>query len=330
MDARRLFVPVGHASMFQYCVHELHMSEETAFRRIRAARLARKFPAMFDALADGRLHLTAVVLLAPHLRPKNADELLAAVTHKTRREVERLLAERFPQPDVPTLVRAIGPSAVTPASAECVDAASEPPALAAPLLPCMEPVSAMTMEPLAPAPVVPCPESKLASRMEPLPSRARLAPLSPGRFAMQVTLDQETFDLLRYVQALLGHAVPSGEIAEVLKRSLRELAHKLERQKFAATTRPRPRRSAANGRYVPAEIRRAVWERDAGQCTFVGEHGRRCEERSRLEFDHVEPVARGGMSTVNGLRLRCRAHNQYAAECTFGAEFMRGKREQVR
>jgi hypothetical protein len=29
---------------------------------------------------------------------------------------------------------------------------------------------------------------------------------------------------------------------------------------------------------------------------------------------------------VTGIRLRCRAHNQYAAECAFGTEFMRRKR----
>jgi hypothetical protein len=70
-----------------------------------------------------------------------------------------------------------------------------------------------------------------------------------------------------------------------------------------------------------------VLERDGGQCTFVSEKGKRCESRSRLEFDHIEAFARGGQATVSGVRLRCRAHNQFAAECTFGSEFMREKRE---
>jgi hypothetical protein len=54
--------------------------------------------------------------------------------------------------------------------------------------------------------------------------------------------------------------------------------------------------------------------------------GRRCEARKRLEFDHVQAYARGGEATVAGLRLRCRAHNQYEAERTYGPEFMRHKR----
>jgi HNH endonuclease len=57
-------------------------------------------------------------------------------------------------------------------------------------------------------------------------------------------------------------------------------------------------------------------------------HGHRCEERKDLEFDHIEPYAKGGEATVGGIRLLCRAHNE--AERAFGAEFMRHKRETAR
>ena len=114
-------------------------------------------------------------------------------------------------------------------------------------------------------------------------------------------------------------------------RALDALIVRLEQRKFGATTRPRLRQGiSANPRHVPAEVRRAVWQRDRGRCTFVSPTGRRCPTRGRLEFDHVEPVARGGRATVKGIRLRCRAHNQYAAECAFGAGFMGRKREVAR
>ena len=142
-----------------------------------------------------------------------------------------------------------------------------------------------------------------------------------------MTVGQEGRDLLRHAQALLGHALPARDLGEVFVRALKALIRELEPRKFAATGRTRPRRSAASARYVPAEIRRTVWQRDGGQCTFVGGNGHRCEARERLEFDHIEPVARGGETSVDRLRLRCRAHNQYTAECTFGREFMREKRE---
>ena len=73
-----------------------------------------------------------------------------------------------------------------------------------------------------------------------------------------------------------------------------------------------------------------MWQRDGGPCTFESESGKRCEARTRLELDHVVPVARGGQTTAANMRLRCRPHNQYTAEQTFGVEFMSGKREEAR
>jgi 5-methylcytosine-specific restriction endonuclease McrA len=118
----------------------------------------------------------------------------------------------------------------------------------------------------------------------------------------------------------------------VLDRALKALILHLEKRRFAPGARSRPtrRRHTANERYVPADVRRAVWQRDQGQCTFVSENGRRCPARTRLEFDHVDPVACGGRSTADGVRLLCRAHNQHEAERAFGTEFMRNKREEAR
>ena len=69
VDARRLYLPAGYPSMHAYCAHETHLSEESASECIDAVRAARRFPAIFAALADGRLHLCGVVMLAPHLTP---------------------------------------------------------------------------------------------------------------------------------------------------------------------------------------------------------------------------------------------------------------------
>src|SRR5258705_11721791 len=88
--------------MYLYCLHELHMSEDTAYRRIGVARTARQFPPIFYALADGRLHMTALLLLAPPLTPQTAAGPLTAATHKTKAGITLLPAERFPQPDLPT------------------------------------------------------------------------------------------------------------------------------------------------------------------------------------------------------------------------------------
>jgi 5-methylcytosine-specific restriction endonuclease McrA len=93
------------------------------------------------------------------------------------------------------------------------------------------------------------------------------------------------------------------------------------------TPRRRGRAGPASARTIPAHVKRAVRKRDQVQCAFVGDDGRRCAARKFLEFDHWNPVARGGEATVENVRLLCRAHNLYEAERALGAEFMRGKRE---
>jgi 5-methylcytosine-specific restriction endonuclease McrA len=81
---------------------------------------------------------------------------------------------------------------------------------------------------------------------------------------------------------------------------------------------PRPSPSAAPvatpnpdlKRRCPAAVARAVFLRDGQQCSYVSPDGRRCSARRWLELDHIDPFALGGESTVENLRLRCRAHNQ--------------------
>jgi len=322
IDARRLYLPAGCSSMFDYCVRVWHMSEESAYKRIRAARAARSYPALLEALAEGRVHLSAIVALAAHLTPVNCDELLTAATHKTRAEVEHLLAARFPRPDVPTMVvpHPIGVASELRESGASAQATPSPSPQLSPgtVVPSSEPGLPLSMGPL------------LEQAPGALSPGARLKPLSPGRYALQVTVDQETYEFLQRAKDLLAHAGPSVETADVLRRALQLLVKQLEQRKFAETDSPRARRSHANGRYIPAEIKRAVWQRDGGRCTFVSEGGRRCVATARLEFDHIRPVARRGQTTTANLRLRCRAHNQFEASQTYGEGFMREKRDRDR
>ena len=314
VDARRLYLPAGYPSMHAYCVDELRLSEDAAYKRIQAAQAARQFPALFAALAEGSLHLSAVCLLAPHLTAENAGELIEASTRRRKSEIEEVLAHRFPPPELPALVRAL--TATPPGLQQHAPGhvGSETP----------EGVGT-TEHLLAPGQVE--------------GGRATSAQASPERYLLELTIAKSTREKLRYAQALLSHAVPTGDVAQVLDRALDALILLHEKRKFGAITHPRrhaithpPRRqrTTARKRTVPARVRRAVWERDQGQCTFVGATGHRCKAQRFLEFDHVDPVARGGKATVDGMRLRCRTHNQYEAERAFGAGFMLRKRHQAR
>lgn len=290
VDARGLYLPAACTSMHAYCMRVLHFAKDAAFKRICAARVARRFPQIFDMIADGRLHLSGLVVLSPHLTDENVDEVLAAAAHGSKAALEMLVARLAPKPDLPTAITPIGPLADAP-----------------------------SLPQLAPGPVAPPHEA-------PLP---RVKPLASERFAVQVTIGQATRDKLERAQALLRHRNPSGDLAGVLDRALDALLVVLEREKFGATSRPRARRARAEDadpRYIANEVRREVHARDGEQCAFVSEEGVRCTERGFLEFDHRTPVALGGKPTVDKMRLLCRAHNQYEAERLLGADFMRAKR----
>jgi len=230
---RRLYAAAGYPSMYRYCVAELHLSEDAAWKRLQVAGAARECPGILEVLADGRVHLSGLTLLAPHLTAKNVDELLVAATHKSKREIERLLAERFPKPDLQAEVRGI----LQPASSV---GASEAGSLQ------LQTVANTESEP-APGqvgdPVI------LGHVIPQRPEYARVAPLATQRYGVQFTLDQAGCDLLERVQDLLGHEVPRGDLAEVFVRALRAYAALLEKKKHAATDHPRaPRRRKPGSR----------------------------------------------------------------------------------
>jgi hypothetical protein len=347
IDARGVYVPAGFSSLFTFCVKEFRLSEDAANSRIQAARAARRFPFLFEALDEGRLSLTAIRLLAPHLTPENARDLVASASGLSLTETQRLIAQRFPCEEAPRTtqtVRAIPSRSVGVPVSRRVD-------------PLFQGLKESTAPSGAPADSASGPEQEASeaegaptARVEvgpdrsPQPStpavpRHSTFPMAPERYLVRFTVARSTHDKLRYAQMLSSHSNPGGSIERIVDEALDLFIEHKEKQKFAKSDRPRPRERstpsptrgpAPSQRYIPADIKRAVWKRDRGQCTFVSSDGRRCESRSFLEFDHIDPVARGGKATLDRLRLRCRTHNQYEAEKAFGAEFMRAKRESAR
>jgi len=147
---RRLHERAGFSSLFTYCIEVLRLSEQEAYDRMKAAKVARRFPAVLELLTSRRIHLTTVRLLAPHLTRDNCAALLAEASGKRKRQVQELLARRFPQPVAAPSIRkvparearapVVGSSAGTPAAVGVGQThdGSPPtvtPAASAPLLP---------------------------------------------------------------------------------------------------------------------------------------------------------------------------------------------------
>jgi hypothetical protein len=307
LEARpALYAAQGYGSLFAYCTQALRLSEDVACNRIDVARACRRFPVILEQLSSGSVTLTSVRLLAPHLTAANHETVLARASGGNRRMIEALVAELAPRPDVPSSVRKLPTFTVMPAS-------SATPAPA---------VSAASSEPIpaiAPSPAL----------LAPTPRRPVVRASAPERYRVQFTIGQETHEKLRRVQALLRREITSGDPAAIFDRALTLLLEKVEKTKVPAVDKPRARsirpetdREAENGRlpsrHIANDVKRTVWQREAGQCAFVSAMGHRCTERTFLEFHHIQPYARGGPATAANVSLRCRRHNRYEAELIFG------------
>lgn len=294
MDRHSVWATLGYPSMFALCTQRFHMSESQAAKRIWAARTARNYPVLLEMIENGQIHLSAVMVLSKCLTQENHREVLDLAIHKSKRECEELAARYAPKPDVPTRVVRV-------------------PTTDAPSL-------GLTFPSGAPTPKFAAPSS---------PPPQAVTPLSAERYKLQVTIGKETHDKLRALQELLSHAVPGADAAEIIDRALSELLEKTLRKKAAQTQNPRPqppRSAAETTRTIPAQVRREVWQRDSGQCAFIGADGHRCGARRLIEFHHCEPFARGGPTSTENISLRCAAHNRLHAEQDYGASFMDDKR----
>jgi hypothetical protein len=307
VDARRLYLP-DHISMFAFCTRQLGLSEAAAENRIAVARAGRRFGRVFEALRSGAIHLSGLRVLVPHLTEDSADALLDAAAGKSKRAIEELVARHAPKPDVADSIRKLPQRRTIEAAAA---------GQTSPLLP---------VSPL-------CAEATSASAPQGPAKPPRVSPLSPDRYQVQLTASKELKDKIEKAKALLRHQVPSGDLSTILDKALSALIEKVERQRFGVGRKPRSKKipeKRAKSRHVPDAIKRAVYERDEGRCTFVGPNGVRCEEKCFLELDHLDGYARKPEHRVSRLTLRCFCHNQYAAELMYGTQWMAERRKGAR
>lgn len=356
---RRLYLPEGAPSLFAYLVEKLGFCESSAGARIAVARAMRRHPVIFRLLEEGKVHLTALNLISGRLTEKNADELISAVCGKSRREIERVLAEMFPQSDKKPWVRkaSTGPgnaSPVPPSKPSCVGMVIPAGIEAA--------IAAGAATEVGPTGIVTLSDGRSSEQSEVRPASS-VKQLSASSVRVAVTFDRATFEIIERLRELM----PGNDIDDVLAEAVRLLQEKKDPVLKAARAAQRKERreklgvpskqknatdveresvngapiatgrgasSATDGRtrrgYISRKLWREVFERDGWQCVVRGPDGKRCSAREHLQLDHIVPVALGGLSTADNLRVVCAGHNQWAAVEVFGEGFIKRKIERRR
>jgi hypothetical protein len=260
------YAALGHGSLFGYCVEGLGLSEDAACNRIAAARWCRQFPAIADLMASGAVSLTTVRLLGPHLTPENHEAVLARASRRRRADIQALIAELAPQPDVPASVRKVPAPRLAPDVLAFVDSESDPdsrrlwtadaPTTAAAEVPptpqhgpdspqqgpartdmsvqTRTDVSVQTLGPGGEMPAMSSSAPATGGTSAPALRGPRpiVQPSAPGRYRVQFTIGRESHDELRRLQDLLRREIPTGDPGLIFERALHLLLEKVEKAKL--------------------------------------------------------------------------------------------------
>jgi len=326
-DSRRLCLDQGYRSLFEYCTGTLGFDEQESYRRIRAARVIRGFPEALAALDRRKVNVSALVILSPWLTRENVSAWLKAAEGNPKRQLEALVAARYPQAPQPDAIRNLPQSPVVvsgtpPAAYETVASGNNEGSNDGP-----------ASLPIEWAPL-PAPPGRLMDGWQ------QLAPVSADRVRVGFDAASIVAQLIERVRQVLRHKYPEGRLEDLIREALEAYLDRKDPQRrmelktakaeskaeeIAPSNDEHERlptrflRAWAAGRYIPAKVKSAVWARDDGRCAWREPDGTVCGSKDWIEYDHLRPFAKGGKSDdARNIRLLCRVHNQAAAEAAFG------------
>jgi hypothetical protein len=342
-DRERRWVDLGYKSLFNFLTRELGLSKGAAYYRNTAAELVQRYPEVLEALREGKLCLTSIVELSKVIAPENRAEVLSRYFHLSKREAKEVTAELLPAAAPPlrtvvTLPTEAGPAlplaaslvpVVEAAGSDVTDVPGLNPLAPSSGFPENLPHAKSNVPGVAPAPVAP--------RAKPAP--LDVEPLTAELRRLHLTVSKRLLAKLAAAKDALSHSHPGASEETIIETGLdlilertakRRGLVKNPRKKAPAPAEPSaPTEETAApakdpGRYVPADVRRAIWERDQAKCQWPIEGGGICGATCRVELDHAsKPFAKGGrILTPEDGRVLCDFHQDVSARREFGGDLM--------
>jgi phage terminase small subunit len=287
INRRRLFALRGYSSLFEYVTRELGYSDASASRRIAAMRLIAELPEVENKIKEGTLSLSN-----------------AAQAQKLFQTEQKAETPKSPE-EKKAIIQSIENKSTRDAEKTLISHSSQP-----------------------------------ANALKP----DRVKPVTQDQSEVRFVADQKLLDQLEQIKGLLAHKNSNMTLAELIgemaKLSLEKLQPKPPKPSQtpqdhsgagAAPTQVLPKRAVVKNsrptsqmsRYVPAEVKRAVYHRDGGKCCYVDRAtGRRCNSTFGIEYEHIRPFAQGGNATVYNIQILCKSHNQLRAIAAYGEQKM--------
>jgi len=334
-DRRKLYLGVGHSSLFDYCTLQLGYSGSAAQRRIKTARCIREFPEIYAMLERNEIGLSGVCMLADILTPENKSELLKEARCKSKRQIEQIVARFRPGRDIIDKVKPVFVSALIdhPANTRGSENRSSENTKAQDSCSVQGAFSRKYSEKSTAAG-----GSRSSAVCSGIPQQT---PILKKKFKLEFAVEPECMKKIEEAKELLSKKYPEGvPLGTLLEEALdayldrhsprkkKQRREKREAKKESKKNEQQPGNHKNNkrSRHIPQAVQDEVYAKDNGRCTYVGPDGVRCNSTWNLEIDHIIPYARGGDHSIENLRLLCAKHNQLAAEKTYGREYMERRR----
>ncbi len=288
IDRRRIFSALGKGSFKEFVMSRYNFSEDETWRRINAMKLLREIPEVEEKMESGSISMTHLGV-AQSLFKHESKKHDRTFTPEEKLEVLEKMEN--------TSTREAQRMAFSMASSPMFEVQDK-----------IRPVGADTIEIKFAAP------GELEQKLERL--KGLLAHSHPN-ITMAELIDKlcdlgvEQWDPARkVVKTRKAPAAPraardSAIDVAVKSAEVTEMASEVDRAGKAQPIREG----------IPAHLKREVWLRDNSRCC-------NCGSGYALQIDHCKPVAFGGESTLENLRLLCRSCNQRAAIEILGFEKM--------
>ncbi len=273
----RYYLDLGYSSLFDFAVRELGYAQDAAARRIGAMRLMADVPQIEEKIETGALSLSVVTEATKFLRAEK--KVGVSRTAEEKRDLVLGLEGLSKREAERSLLQKASPDT-----------------------------------------------------FQELQKTERTRAVTPGLTRLTITLTQEQQAKIEKLKSLLSHRNEGGTVAGLLDLLCEEAldrhdpvrieARRLKKlSQSAGSVRPvvvkdvvgEKKTVVPSSRHIPAAVKRAVWLRDKGRCTF-----KECGATRFLHYDHAQPFALGGGHTAENLHLLCSAHHGRATEEAFG------------
>lgn len=285
IETRRLHLELGYGSLHEYMVQELKYSDGAAARRIASMRLSRELPQVKQSLVKGEVTLTSAAKLQSFFKIEKCSKsqkqkIFESIKGKSTSETEKILGD-------------LNPKFIPKEKTRIVN-------------------SEQTM-------ITFIADQKLSNKLEKL----------KNLLAHQIHSNSATELIEKLADIALEKLDLYPEKPKVKAKLLPKIKdnHTLEHKKHSQDSQDsqdskpislhHPPQQISS-RYIPQKLRRGVWQKSKGQCSFISPTTkRRCCSQYALQIEHIKPFAFGGKTEMKNLELLCREHNQHRMKKLF-------------